>query len=58
VGATWHSTNKCLKNFGKVYPPVLSSILSMETLVGKSLDEQSVIEIMNEGFDHLRRTKF
>jgi hypothetical protein len=35
VGATWPSTNECLKNFGEIYLPVLGSILSMETMVGK-----------------------
>jgi hypothetical protein len=35
VGATWPSTNECPKNFGEIYPSVLGSVLSMETVVGK-----------------------
>jgi hypothetical protein len=56
--ATWPSTNECLKNFGKVYP--VGSELGFEhgDRGWKDLDEQSVVETPNEGFDHLRRTKF
>jgi hypothetical protein len=32
-------TNECPRNLGEVYLPVLSSVLSMETVVGKLLDE-------------------
>ena len=35
VGVTWPSTNKCPKKFEEIYPWVLGSILSMDTIVGK-----------------------
>jgi hypothetical protein len=35
VGATWPSTKEHLKNIEKVYPPILSLVLSMKTVVGK-----------------------
>jgi hypothetical protein len=35
VDATWPSTSERPKNFGEIYPSVLGSVLSMETMVGK-----------------------
>jgi hypothetical protein len=35
MDATRPSNNERLKNFRKVYPPVLSLVLTMETVVGK-----------------------
>jgi hypothetical protein len=58
VGATWPSTNKHPRNFKEIYLRVLGSVLSMESVWLENSGRAECSRNLNEGFDHLRRTKF